>query len=413
MDAVIGPYLTNDLPGVGGSIKDRPEDFRVEELPLYEPDGEGTHLYFRVTKRGLSTPEAVRLIARYLGVRPGDIGYAGNKDARAVTTQMMSVEHVTPEKLTGLEDDRMHIEPLRAHSNKLRPGHLAGNRFTIRIRGVEASAEPDARKVLDVLAARGVPNYFGPQRFGARGDTGKLGEALIHNDLEKFISLLLGSASDHDGPDVRLAREAFDAGDYEQAMRRWPRSFHEERRALSAFIRRAKPAAAVGALDKRRKRLFISAFQSEIFNAVLARRLDSLDRVFDGDLAMKHDNGAVFRVEDAAAEQPRADRFEISPTGPVPGSRCEPAQGPGGEIERAVLAERGIADGELPKKVGSLRLSGTRRALRFALVEPGLSAGADEYGGYLEVRFTAESGCYATCALREMMKTDTRVTTAD
>ncbi|MGC9454269.1 MAG: tRNA pseudouridine(13) synthase TruD [Phycisphaerae bacterium] len=403
MDAMIGPYLTEELPGIGGKIKDRPEDFRVDELPLYEPSGEGTHLYFRVTKRGLPTPEAVRLIARRLGVRPTGIGYAGNKDAQAVTTQLMSVEHVSPEKLAGFEDDRIAVEPLGLHTNKLRPGHLAGNRFTIRIRDVDASAEPAARRVLDVLVARGVPNYFGPQRFGQRGETGKLGEALVRNDLDTFLSLLLGSPGGQDSPAVREAREHFEAGDYEAALQSWPGSFTEERRALKAYVRRGRPTAAVGALDKRRKRLFVSAFQSEIFNAVLARRLDSIDRLFDGDLAMKHDNGAVFRVEDAAVEQPRADRFEISPTGPVPGSRCELADGPGGEIERAVLAERGFAD-DLPKKVGSLRLSGTRRALRFMLAEPELSAGSDEHGDYLELCFTADTGCYATCALREIMK---------
>ncbi|MFP3938303.1 MAG: tRNA pseudouridine(13) synthase TruD [Phycisphaerae bacterium] len=402
---MIGPYLTNDLPGIGGQIKDRPEDFRVDEQPLYEPSGEGTHLYFRVTKRGIATPDAVRLIANHVGARPNDIGYAGNKDSQAVTTQMMSVEHVSPDKLAGFRDDRIEIEPLGLHTNKLRPGHLAGNRFTIRIRGVDASAESAARSVLDVLVARGVPNYFGPQRFGSRGDTGKLGEALVRNDLDGFVSLLLGSPSEHDGPDVRAAREAFDAGDLDEAQRRWPGAFVQERRALAAYRKQARCKAVVGTLDKRRKRLYVSAFQSEIFNAVLARRLDSLDRVFDGDLAMKHDNGAVFRVEQAAVEQTRVERFEISPTGPVPGSRCELAEGPAGDIERAVLAERELSDG-LPRKVGSLRLSGSRRALRFALKQPELASGNDKDGDYLEVRFTAETGCYATCALREIMKDD-------
>jgi tRNA pseudouridine13 synthase len=402
---MIGPYLTAELPGVGGRIKDRPDDFHVDELPLYELCGGGTHLYFRVTKRGLPTSEAVRRIARHLGVRPHDIGYAGNKDAQAVTTQRMSVEHVAPEKLAGFGDERVQAERIGLHTNKLRAGHLAGNRFAIRIRGVGADAEPAARAVLDVLIARGVPNYFGPQRFGSRGETGALGEALVRNDLQRFVSLLLGSPGEQDGPDVRAAREAFEAGDLETARRRWPSSFVNERKALAAYAKRGQPQAAVGALDKRRKRLFVSAFQSELFKAVLARRRDSLDRVFDGDLAEKHDSGAVFRVTDAAAEQPRAGRFEISPTGPVPGYRCELAEGKGGQIERAVLGERCV-ELESLRKVGSLRLKGTRRALRFRPGEPELSAGTDEHGEYLEVCFSAPSGSYATCALREIMKDD-------
>jgi tRNA pseudouridine13 synthase len=157
-------------------------------------------------------------------------------------------------------------------------------------------------------------------------------------------------------------------------------------------------------IDKRMKRLYVSAFQSLIFNEIVIRRIDSLDRVLAGDLAEKADNGAIFTVEDPAAEQPRAERFEISPTGLVVGYRSNLAGGQPGQIEAEALQRHRIAPDDF-KNVGALRPKGTRRALRFALGAPELSAGTDDRGPYMQLTFTAASGCYATVALREIMKT--------
>ncbi|MBS3735109.1 MAG: tRNA pseudouridine(13) synthase TruD [Phycisphaerae bacterium] len=397
------PYLTAELPGVAGRYKQRPDDFRVEEVPLYMPGGTGTHLYFRVTKTGVSTPEAVARIARHLGVRPGEIGFAGLKDARAVTRQMMSLEHADAARLGAFADPRIGVEPVGHHGNKLRTGHLAGNRFTIRLRGVGAEDLPAARAVLDILQRRGVPNYFGRQRFGARGDTAALGEALVRGDLEQFVALLLGQPCAADGDDVRAARDAFDTGHYARALDLWPRAFREHRKALAAYKKRSSPKAALAAVDKRTRRLYVSAFQSAIFNDVLARRIDTFDRVRIGDLAKKAGSGGVFRVEDADAEQPRAARFEISPTGPVPGYRSRLADGQPGRIERDVLQEHEIAPEDF-RGLGALKPKGTRRPLRFGLGDPELSAGTDADGDYLELRFTAPPGSYATVVLREIVK---------
>ena len=397
------PCLTADLSGVGGRIKQRPDDFRVEELPLYEPSGEGTHLYFRVTKAGVPTPAAVGRIARHMGVRPGDIGFAGLKDARAVTTQRMSIEHADGGRLAAFRDRQIEVEPLALHTNKLRTGHLAGNRFVIRLRGPGRAKEPAARAVLDVLERRGVPNYYGPQRFGARGDTPALGEALVRGNLDEFVAVFLGRPRADDPADCKAARDAFDAGQYARARERWPRQCVDQRKALAAYRKRQRPQAALAAVDKRMRRLFVSAFQSAIFNDVLARRIDGIDRVLAGDLARKTDSGGVFLVEDLAADAPRAERFEISPTGPVPGYRGRLAEGEPGRIEREVLAAHGV-ETEAFRAAGSIKPKGTRRALRFRLGEPSLSAGEDEMGPYLELAFTAPPGSYATVVLREIMK---------
>jgi len=397
------PYLTAALPGIGGRIREQPADFRVDELPLYEPSGQGSHVYFRVRKVGIPTPTAVARLAGYMGVKPQEIGVAGLKDAQAVTTQMMSLEGADAQKLRAYHDRQMEVIETFRHGNKLRPGHLRGNRFTIRIRRVGRAQLPAARAILDVLIRRGVPNYFGPQRFGARKDTADLGRALVRNDLEEFVALLLGRPNPDDPPDCKAARDAFDAGYYNRALQRWPRHYLNERRALAAYKRTGKARAALAAVDKRMKRLYVSAFQSAIFNAVLRRRIETIDRVEEGDLAKKTDTGGVFLVEDAAAEAPRAERFEISPTGPVVGYRSDLAQGRPGRIEREVLAEYGLSREQF-RRIGPLKSKGTRRALRFRLTETTLTAGGDEGGEYLELSFVAPSGCYATVVLREIMK---------
>ena len=397
------PYLTGELAGIGGRIREGLEDFQVEEIPLYAACGEGTHVYFQVRKAGIPTPVAVERIARHMGVRPTDIGLAGLKDAHAVTTQMMSLEHADAEKLAAYRDSQMQVLSTARHTNKLRPGHLAGNRFLIRIRGAGEPQIAPAREILDVLVRRGVPNYFGHQRFGARSDTADLGKALIRSDLDEFLAIFLGRARPDDPPDCKAARDAFDAGFHNRALERWPRHYGDQRRALAAYKKRGKAWPAAAAIDKRMKRLFVSAFQSAVFNDVLARRIETIDRVLEGDLAKKTDTGGVFTVESAEAEQPRADRFEISPTGPIPGYRSSLADGLPGQIEREALERHGVQLEDF-RRVGTLKLKGSRRPLRFQLQAPSLTAGRDEAGEFLALAFTAPSGCYATVVLREIMK---------
>jgi tRNA pseudouridine13 synthase len=172
---------------------------------------------------------------------------------------------------------------------------------------------------------------------------------------------------------------------------------------IAALRKKRDGAKAMRAVDKRMMRLYVSAFQSDVFNEVLSQRIDSIDRLLPGDIAKKTDSGGIFQVEDPTAEQDRADRFEISPTGPLPGNRCRMATGEAGLIESSVMKRRDI-DGQQFEKVRSLKITGTRRALRFKLLEPSISAGADDDGEFLEVRFTAPPGSYATVAIGEITK---------
>ncbi|HEY8376866.1 MAG TPA: tRNA pseudouridine(13) synthase TruD, partial [Nannocystis sp.] len=355
-------------------------------------------------KAGLTTHKAVADIARALGVHPRAIGFAGLKDARAVTRQRLSVEHVDPDRIAALEIPRIRVLSVARHPRKLRVGHLAGNRFTIRLRDVDLDRIDDVRRVLDALSRRGVPNYFGVQRFGVRGDTAEIGRRLVAGDVAGSVALIGGAPGPLDAGAILEARKAFHAGDFAAAAELWPRT-HAAYARLSRAMAREKGNArrAIRAFDRRMLRFFVNAYQSWLFNQVLARRIDTIDRVFDGDLAVKHDTGGVFRVQDAAAEQPRVDAFEISPTGPLPGPRMRRAEGSPGAIEDEVLREAGVRLEDFPEK-GPFRVTGGRRALRFPLRDATVEPGHDEVGPFLEFRFTLPPGCYATAVLRELCK---------
>jgi tRNA pseudouridine13 synthase len=196
-------------------------------------------------------------------------------------------------------------------------------------------------RVLDELSQRGIPNYFGPQRQGKAGDNFQVGATLLSD---------------------RSQRE-----NMSRAKRMW----------------------------------YLNTFQSHLFNEILARRVDRLDRMLVGDWAMKMDNGACFPVEDAAKEQPRADRFEISPTGILFGSRVSWATGEPGEIEKAVVIEQGSTPEQLIDAAKACGFRGERRSLRVPLTEVEWTLD----GSSLTLAFSLPPGAYATSVLRELMKT--------
>jgi tRNA pseudouridine13 synthase len=346
------PLLTTDLPGLGGRLKAEPEDFEVEEIPAYEPSGDGPFLYLWVEKRGLGADYFGRQVARRLGVAPGEVGMAGLKDRHAVTRQWVSVPAAAAERLAQLDGDGIRVLHTSRHGNKLKPGHLRGNRFRVLLRDVPADALADDRlpRLLNRLRREGVPNFYGPQRFGRDGETLKLGLALLRGEPP---------------PPSASGRPA---------------------NLRSPFLRK----------------LALSAAQSGLFNAYLARRLSDglLRRVLEGDVMAKWPLGGLFVAADVAAEQARFDARETVSAGPMFGRKTFRAAGEAARREAAVLADAGLSAASFAG-FGKL-LQGTRRH-NLVYVED-LTA-AVEPGG-VRLTFTLPAGSYATVLLREVMKTD-------
>lgn len=343
------PYLTAELPGIGGVLRSTDEDFAVDEEPAYLPSGAGDHVFVRIEKRGLTTPQAVRAIAGALGAHDRDVGVAGMKDRHAVTTQWLSLPPpVTPEAARALELPGVRVLEAARHPHKLRTGHVRANRFRLRVRGLPAGEAPAlARRASEILerlaAAPGAPNWYGEQRFGRDGDNAARGRELV------------------------------------SGARRPGR-------------------------DRRMDRLMVSALQSELFNAWLAARV--ADGLYRGALAgdvMHKRGGGLFDCADPAADEPRLLAGEIVPTGPMFGDRMRrpPDGSPADAREAQILEAAGLpADGFA--RVRALA-EGTRRD---AAVPLGDAAVAPADDGTLEVAFTLPGGAYATTVMREVMKTE-------
>ncbi|MBN1140921.1 MAG: tRNA pseudouridine(13) synthase TruD [Deltaproteobacteria bacterium] len=391
--------LTEELPGTGGIFKAAAEDFQVEEIPCYLPSGVGEHLFIEVEKRNLTTLDLVRQLARQCGVRERDIGYAGLKDARGVTRQWLSLPASEAGGKIAAENGRFRILTIRRHRNKLRLGHLRGNRFRIRIRNTKTGALELATAILRELEQKGVPNTFGPQRYGALGNSSEIGGALLREDFEGAVRELLGPPERIRDPRWRQGAQRFAEGDLEGALGVLPQACHHERRIVQALLAGRSHRQALLALPQRLLRLYLAAYQSELFDRIVALRLPELGTLWPGDLAMKHSNGACFSVPDPEREQARADVFEISPSGPLFGCKVLLATDQAGELEQRLLAERGLRL-EAFSLPGGLRLEGCRRPLRVPVAEPEVR----EEGEDLLLSFILPAGSYASSVMSEIMK---------
>lgn len=390
------PLLTADLPGTGGVIKEQPEDFRVEEIPLYEASGSGPHLYLTIEKRGISTHELIRRTARLLNVAHGDIGYAGLKDAQAVAVQRISVPERARAFIAVLEElDGVEVLRVEQHRNKLKPGHLKGNRFRIVIREVDEDAEARARAILDVLERRGVPNGFDTQRFGNYGNSHRLGRLLLHKDPEGFSREFLAPEGLENREEIL---DAIERRDCEALPEIIPAHRGSERRFAAALEH--GPAAALRNIEKRMRKFYLTAFQAYLFNLTLERRgIHAIDELWEGDLAYLHRNGAVFTVQDVETERPRLATFEISPSGPLPGRKAPLAEGKQGEIERSVAEKEGALPEAFREK--RLGLPGDRRPYRVPFLEPPEARRVAKDA--LLISFAFPPGAYATALTREIM----------
>jgi tRNA pseudouridine13 synthase len=354
------PFLcappTAPLPAA--RFKEQPDDFVVEEVPLYQPSGSGTHTYLWIEKRGLNSLDATRILAAHFGTRGPDAGLAGMKDAQAVTRQWVSVEHIrdAAAKIASFAHPQIRILDTRQHGNKLRMGHLRGNRFRIRLR-VENDSDAGvlalrSETVLTALAKSGIANFYGEQRFGRGGNNVALGRLLVRGDRDGF-----------------------------------------EKACADAGMSRPSP---------RLRNLIVNAFQSDLFNRILSRRMPRIGELQAGDLAQLHRNGAVFAIagaDDAAREQPRADAFEISPSGPLFGPKSPLAEGEPGVCERAVLNEAEVTVEDFGRREAGQQ-QGARRPLRIAFLEaPAVEREAD---GVVLV-FALPAGSYATVVVREIL----------
>ncbi|MDZ4771993.1 MAG: tRNA pseudouridine(13) synthase TruD [Planctomycetota bacterium] len=290
MSVALVPLVTARLPGTGGVVKRDSADFVVTEIPLYEPSGLGEHVYVRHRRANRTTREVVAELARAFRVDERDIGYAGLKDRRAIATQTFSLPLREPD--LSIVAERLASEvcgetlEVKRHANKLKRGHSLGNRFEIRLHDTDSQSLPRALAIASELGVRGLPNAFGPQRYGDDGRNAEHGRALIERPRGGWLARLHMSA--------------------------WQSSLFDSWLALR--------------------------MERGLFESVVA-----------GDVAKKFANGALFDVVDEGAENARVASLEITHTGPMFGSEMRAATGVAGELEDTVFAASGVRLEQLRK----------------------------------------------------------------
>ncbi len=337
-------------------FKQNKDDFVVTEIPLYEFSGEGEHLVLKIRKKDLATWDALEIIAKFVGCRSRDIGYAGLKDKNAMTVQSISIHKQYEEKLKTFNHPNIKILGTTYHNNKIKVGHLKGNSFFIRLKRVNVIDSRKIESALGSIVSVGMPNYFGFQRFGIDGDNYKKGKAIIDGELK------------------------------------------EKRRNL--------------------KQMYINAYQSHLFNSWLSKRIEisklvdafepkeifeklnlPLDvvkrmkkqkhplKIMTGDLLSHYPFGKIFTIEDLETESDKFYERDRVPTGLLSGKRVKNSVDLAYEIEKEFEAPTG-EDG----------------ARRFAWVFPSdVESNYKEDKNWMELKFTLPKGCYATELIAEII----------
>lgn len=327
-------------------------DFTVEEIPLYNFTGEGEHLILKVRKKNLTTWEMLDIISNHLGIKRRDIGYAGLKDKNALTIQYISLIAKDSSKIDNFTHDKIKILEIKRHNNKIRVGHLKGNRFHIRLKKVLGIQKDKIDSVFKWIKDNGIPNYFGHQRFGTDGNNWEDGKKIIEGNLKvrdrKIRDFLISSYQSYlfniwlsKRVEISLLLEKFSEKETEQVLG-----------LDSGMLKGTK-------------------IQEQFF------------KLIEGDLMMHYPYGRVFFVENLVTEASRFISTDISPTGLLAGDKVKRSVNKAWNIEK-----------DFDKKT---KQSGARR---YAWIQvSNIEKTYIEEKAHYEISFILPKGSYATTVL--------------
>lgn len=331
------------------------KDFVVTEVPLYDFSGEGEHLVFKLAKKGLSTWEALQSISSSCHIPIRELGYAGLKDKQAYTIQHISVHKKYEPNLEHLSDERLKIVERCYHKNKLKTGHLKGNKFFIRVKKLNPVDAKKIESAVETIREYGFPNFFGFQRFGKDGDNAEKGKELAHKIKGR----------------VNYKNEFFINAYQSQLFNTWL----EKRIAISNIVTAFDKKEAMKALG----------FDEAVVNLLQSQKHPF--KLLGGEIFCHYPHGRLFSDENTLEQSERFLQKEIAPTGLLYGKKSEFAEGLAGEIESAFVDT-------------AIGLNGVRR---YAWVWPEeLTFTYKEEDAHGEFSFFLPKGCYATTLLEQI-----------
>ena len=445
-------YAT-DGRGIGGVLKSRVADFRVEEIATtitLNPKGRFT--VAKITLTNWETNRFCNNLAKRLSISRNRIFFAGTKDKRAVTSQLFVID--APQfRVEEIEMNDVVIEVLGRTHQKIGFGNHRGNRFTVVVRGCafedgrpmnEQEALEEVERIRaemqNKLGTGRFPNWIGPQRFGSgRSVTAEVGRFVVQQQWAEAVHTYISKEGEHESPDVATFRKHIrENGITKEGLALAPEWLGYERRMTEHLLDNSEDyVGAFRKLPNNLQLMTIHALQSVVFNRSLRHRLAngiSITKPEAGDLVGRLDekgqlsaNNCVI-VEERTA--PRIGRNcelgRLSVTGPLPGRDVQTCEGDTGLMEQSVLNEMGLNDTDWEiVEIPRLTTTGTRRALTTTFdeftVETTPKASSESLGerwhegpkvgnrwhpdgACLKFRFTLASGSYATILLREFMR---------
>jgi tRNA pseudouridine13 synthase len=405
--------------GIGGKLRTTPEDFVVVEDSLMPPeDGGGRVTAVSVRARNWETNRLVRMIARQLRISPKRIRFAGTKDKRAVTTQLMTIE-APMEEVQSLRLTDVEILSQYPTDRHVTLGDLVGNAFEVAVRGLEEDSGTIEGRLEEVIAGvdslGGFPNFYGVQRFGVhRPVSHMVGRALAGGDIEGACWTYLTHVGPGEDEAAKAARRSLaETRDARAALRDFPEVLSHERNMLNHLVHHPDdPTGALARLPFNLQLMFVHAYQGLLFNLVLCERLRRglpIGTPVEGDLVLPvddhggavHDRFVPVRAHNLSKVERQVERGRALVSGLVPGTESMLAEGEMGDIEAQVLESAGISfeDFRIPV-LTDLTSAGIRRELVIPGVRPDWNVSED----VAEFSFRLHKGCYATTVLREFMK---------
>ncbi len=411
-------FYATGTPGVSGRIKTTPEEFRVTEISSYPiPDDSGTYVVLRLASRNWEQHELADAVARRLRLPPHAVQWAGTKDRRAVSERLFSYRGTLPEGELGLRDVTM-LEAYRARDG-LVLGHHYGNAFDLRVgelaRSPTESVATFRSTERELREGDGIPNFFGPQRFGeVRPITQEVGRWVVRGDLARAVDVYLTDRPQDGTPGVGdEARRAYaEHRDAARALREFPHEYRFERSMLEHLARGHTPERAFRALSRDLRTLFVHAFQALIFNRWLAARHAAgmpFARPMDGDRIVRLGRDGTVRGPDSVPVGPDnlsecsdlVSRGRALVAGPLVGFETPEGSGVVGEQLEQILRAEGVDRSMF--RLPSAPEVASRGAWRPLLVPtPPLAMDAVDDG--VRFRFALPKGAYATVLLREFLK---------
>jgi len=420
----IDTYCTNEL-GIGGKLRVRIDDFHVTELFLYPPKKDHGHFTIaEVSARNWETNNLVHEIADRLHFSKRRISFAGNKDKRAWSNQLMSFERVSSEHLSQLNIKDVFFENIYQSNTPVRIGDLLGNRFDIIVRNIDMEIVPEQMKRLlsPIENWGGFPNFYGIQRFGViRPITHLVGKYIVQGDFEKAVMTYIAHPINEENEVTYALREELEkTRNYAKALNLYPDTLNFEKAILNKLVQNPNDFInAIKELPKNLLIMFVNAHESFLFNKILSERIRRkipIHQAVVGDVVFPVKKNVITNeiipVKESNIDKvnTQINKKKAVVTGLLVGYDTVFADGEMGEIEHSIIDSQEIntLDFIIPE-IPFLSSSGARRPLLALLPLLEWNLLIDELSKEhqaLSLHFELQKGCYATSLLREIMKSN-------